>query len=350
MKTGIITFHWATNYGAVLQAYALQYFLSHEQGFDVEIINYIPRRVKFKQAISTVRKRRFKDFVKEYKLKKFRKNNFLVSQRKYSSSEMLIDTNQYYDVFICGSDQIWNEWFLHKSERRINPSYFLHFVDAGKTRISYATSFGTDELSKNTIEAITPELEKYKSIFVREKSGEAIINRMGFDVSLVVDPTLLLRKETYENIIEQEKKHRLFDFFPYILHNNQSDACKISEYIYENHFDSKKDRKYMDESISVNEWLYSIKNTRFVLTNSYHGVIFSVLFHRPFIVVLVQNSHMNNRVITLLQLLGLEDRIVHFFEPKTVDALLKCEIDWKMVQTTLDQLRKESAEKLLNSL
>jgi hypothetical protein len=347
MKIGTITFHWATNYGAVLQAYALQHYLKQNQ-FETEIINYIPFKVKLMQTLSRIRHLEMLEFVRENKINSFRKQFLKVSKKTYYTNNSLIKKCHDYDVYICGSDQIWNESFTLNAEGKPTLSYYLNFVQSEKLRISYATSFGTDKLSEKVINLVKPELKKFQNISVREKSGQKIVQNMGFEATLVADPTLLLDKEAYECLIEKKVFKEEYQLFSYILHKNQATANAINEYIFDKFFNKNLDRKYNKEPIGILEWLYHVKNSRLMVTNSFHGTIFAILFHTPFIVVPVENSGMNNRIITLLNAVGLNNRVVVNTLDKTViDRLINENIDWYEVDEKVKSLRANSI-KFLN--
>lgn len=349
MKIGTITFHWATNYGAVLQAYALQQYLKQNQ-YETEIINYIPLREKLIQAIIRIKYLKVSEFVKEKKISIFTKQWLELSPNTYYTNSSLIKRCHDYDIYICGSDQIWNESFTLMAEGKPTLSYYLDFVKYGKKRVSYATSFGTDKLSTKVINLVKPELEKFNSISVRENSGKAIIKNMGFQATIVVDPTLLLEKKAYEDIIENRKIKRRYQLFSYILHNNQTTASKINDYVFHKYFNKDVNNKYNQEPIGVYEWLYNVKNSQLVLTNSFHGAIFSIIFHTPFMVIPVEGSKMNDRITTLLNSVGLQNRIIDSFDDNKIDRLMKEVIDWEKVGNKVQQMRRSSVEFLEKAL
>lgn len=348
MKIGTITFHWATNYGAVLQAYALQQYLK-TNGFETEIINYVPFKIKSRDLLSNIKRFQINNLIKEYRINKFRTENMVLSNRKFRSNDQLIQYCNDYDMYVCGSDQVWNEWFLTSSESRPNLSYYLNFVSERKGRVSYATSFGTNKLSDESANLVKPELEKFQNIGVRENTGQSIIENLGLKAHLVVDPTLLLDANEYNKLIAHIHKKEHYKLFSYILHANQDLSLKINNYIFGNFFDTK-DKKYQNEPIGIPEWLYALKNSEFVLTNSFHGSIFSIIFHRPFLVVPVEGSKMNDRITTLLNSVGLANRIVDDFNKSTIDNLMKETIDWKQVDEKVKQMRKGSVEFFENAL
>lgn len=349
MKIGTITFHWATNYGAVLQAYALQQHLKLNH-YDTEIINYIPIRVKIKQTIACLKTLKVAELIKENRFRKFRKECLVLSNETYYSNRSLNNKCLNYDACICGSDQVWNEWFALFAEGKPTLSYYLNFVKSGTLRISYATSFGTNKLSKEAMEILKPELEKFTKISVREKEGITILENMGIKSTLVVDPTLLLDSNMYIELFACKNIQKSFPLFSYILHENQSTAEQAKEYIFNKYFDARLDKKYNNQPVGIYEWLYNIKNTRLVLTNSFHGAIFSILFHKPFIVIPVQASNMNDRITTLLSSTGLENRMLFDYNENEMDRIMQETIDWVQVDRKVKQLKKDSVDFLETAL
>ncbi|MEG2081169.1 MAG: polysaccharide pyruvyl transferase family protein, partial [Oscillospiraceae bacterium] len=328
-KIGTITFHWATNYGAIMQAYALQKYLK-SIGKETEIIDYLPLSVNTIQKTNKLINREFSFFLKERKLNEFRKNELVLSKRRYKSNKSLFKCAKDYDAIICGSDQIWNESFTTTAERKTTLSYFLNFADNVK-KIAYAVSFGTDKLSEKMKSIITPELEKFTKIGVRENTGKEILSDLNINSDVVLDPTLLLSQDDYNKLLENKTMPKTQKVFSYIIHNNQTTAVKISNYL-KTKFKEDANDNYYDVNCGLYEWLYYIKNAEIVATNSFHGVVFSIIFNTPFIVVPVENSGMNDRVVTLLSSLGLEDRIVSETNNTLVDKLLCEKINWTAVE------------------
>lgn len=349
MKIGIITFHWATNYGAVLQAFALQQYLESCE-YEVEIINYVPFKVKALLILLAIRKHKPAELLREYKLNKFRKKYLPLSKGMYHSSASLKRNCHKYDAYICGSDQVWNEWFVLSSETNPNLSYYLDFVKVDKARISYATSFGTDKLSDKVVNLIKPEMQKFKKISVRESTGKVIVENMGLQAALAADPTLLLKRESYERLMENKRIKERYQLFSYILHENQATAKAVNDYIYKKYFHTGIDKKYNSEPISILEWLYNIKNAKFVVTNSFHGAIFSTIFHTPFVVLPVENSGMNDRIATLLQAVGLTGRVIETFDEATIDMVINQPINWDQVDERVCCLRDVAHDFLKNAL
>lgn len=346
MKVGTITFHWATNYGAVLQAYALQKYLQ-SIGYDTEIINYIPYKIKYRNVLSHLKNRDFNNLLKEYRISKFRKKNLVLSKPYYTNKQLFKYCN-IYNVFICGSDQIWNEWFINNSESNINLTYYLNFASSNSKRISYAASLGTNKLKKSTINLVENELIKFSKIGVRENTGKLIMNDMGLDATVVLDPTLLIESSIYNEIITKPQKRKNLKMFPYILHENQETSIRVKNHILDKFFPKQQNNNL--SRISIEDWLYYIKNAELVVTNSFHGVVFSIIFNTPFIVLPVEGSNMNDRINTLLGSLYLEHRILYQYDEKLIETLINEKLEWKLVNEKIKILRKKSIDFLTSAI
>lgn len=197
---GTITFHWGTNYGAVIQAYALQKALLY-LGYKTEIINYQPRRLVVLRYLSALRSKDFALLKKEKKLKQFRKKNLICSKKRYSNNCELFAIKDKYTHIIVGSDQVWNYSFTMGAEGRQTLSYFLNFVGKETKKISYAASFGMDSAPDDYIKAVRPLIEQFDAISVRENTGAIIAKQLGVEAEIVCDPTLLLTRDDYEQMI-----------------------------------------------------------------------------------------------------------------------------------------------------
>ncbi len=339
-KIGTITFHFATNYGAVLQAFALCEHLK-KSGYDAEIIDYVPTLTMVVSKLEKLKARDFAFFKKEKNIKRFRKNELQFS-RRYRSARALMRAKMSYDAVICGSDQIWNHSFTVHPRFGTNLSYFLPFAGDAK-RISYAASFGSNSLPENMKTAIMPCLSKFEKLSVRENTGKDILSDLGFDSTLVADPTLLLCAADYSRLLENKKLPEPKKVFSYILHKNQKSAEKISALACE-HFGQASPAT--EGTMGIYEWLASIRDSDFVVTNSFHGTVFSLLFHTPFITVPVEGSGMNDRIKTLLGAVGLEDRIAD--SAGAASGILSQDINWDEVDKKIEALRELSIEFLRN--
>lgn len=346
MKIGIITFHWATNYGAILQAYALQNFLQ-QRNHEVQIINYRPNNFQ-KRLLNTIVNPRIwripsdvKDYYKEQKLEKFR-DKYLNETICYKSLEDLQLNPPDFDVYICGSDQVWNPSFLLYGEGKQTPAYFINFGSTNTKRIAYAVSFGCEFFPKDASIIARDYISSFDTISVRENSGLQIVESLGYShAKKLPDPTILLKDTDYifEN---QPKDHKHKTAFIYVLRNENNGIKEIKKYL-------KKEYKLIDSSKKINpqsveDWIQEIRSASVVLTNSYHGMIFSLIFHIPFLVVLAKgvSSGMNDRFVTLLSHLELEDRIIEGFQKDQIEKMTLDEIDWGKVDLKLAALRKET--------
>jgi len=346
MKIGILTFHWATNYGAILQSYALQTYLE-KKGHDVYIINYRPQTYK-KTLFRCFFNKKFwlffsylKEYIKEMKLDTFRQK-YLKETILYGSLEELKRNAPQFDMYVCGSDQIWNPYLTTKGEgNKPTSAYFLDFGEATVKRIAYAVSFGCKEYPEEASDIARKYISEFQAISVREESGISIVKQLGYENPIKLpDPTLLLAHEDYlfENSTEASTQKKAF---VYILRNEYKEAYKIISYLKKDYtIDSTN--KFFDPN-SVEDWVGSIKNASIVITNSFHGAVFSIIFHVPFIVLQAsgRKAGMNDRFSTLLQALGLENRVLDRIDLNSVNQLLNKEINWETVDVKLNALRKD---------
>lgn len=336
MKIGILTFHWATNYGAVLQAYALSKYLA-DKGNDVKLIDYYPPKYKktILNAFATKHLElipgRIRDISKEKIIEEFRKKYLNRTQYIAHSTDL---TDEAFDCIICGSDQIWNESFIRYAERKHTYVYFLDFASKKKLLASYAASFGTTKYDEKLKNDIRQYIERLDFVSVRENTGLDILKDMLIDNACIVpDPTLLVTGETYENMLLPNKKKRKYNFV-YMLHGKAADAKKLTA----------GTNCVTCGNIGIEEWLTDIYYAENVVTNSFHGVVFSIMFHKPFTAVLIKGSGMNDRIVTLLKKTGLENRI-------SGDEIVTAPIDWEAVDKKTDIFRKDGydyLDKILN--
>lgn len=343
MKIGVMTFHWAANYGAALQSYALVKQLQ-DMGHDAEDIDYLPVRTMRRLRFFDLYLRRFENIQRSTKLRSFRKKHLTLSSKKYHSSRDLRISLLPYDAVIAGSDQIWNESFLMTSEKTPNTSYYLDFVPKDVLRLSYAASFGINTITDNLREFAVPELRKFDIVSVREENAVELLAREGIEAEIVCDPTLLLEPQAYEQIYGgvTSTPVRLFNF---MLRKGRESSDRTQAYV--------KDVLFKDASnigrgiVTVERWLYLLKNCEFVVTDSFHCTVFAILFHKPFIAVNDKNCSMNARIRTLAQKLGLSHRVIEEYDEQKINQLVNNrEIDWDAVDAARRQWAFSSREKL----
>lgn len=353
MKIGIITFHWAANYGAVLQAYALQNYLI-SLGNEVSIINYKPSLYDFN--LRSVLNRHFItnvcSYIKDKKIDSFRKK-YLFQTKRYKSEKELQNKPPLFDIYITGSDQLWNPYFILHGEGKITLTYFLNFGDSKIRRIAYAISCGVVEYSDEVKLLLRPVINNFHNIGVRESSGINIVESLLYNgrAKLVPDPTLLLRPENYNVIIDNEKfmpYHLRQYIFLYILRDERK-IRKISASLQQEEYLVVNSKSY-DGNIGA--WLLNIKQANFVITNSYHCMLFCIQFHVPFVVILEDGelSGMNDRFYTVLSMLDLDFLIMSQYDLSKIKEFVNIKICWDDVDKKLDSFRIIGHEFLKNAI
>ena len=363
MNIGITTFQWANNYGALLQAHALQIFL-RSRGHEVQIVDYRGRQPTkgIKKWISTsivgcIYK--WEAAYREYLFDHFRRNYLIRTHEIFYSTTDLERIADKFDLLITGSDQVWNPIFLAEITG-LSELYFLSFAGKNTRKISYAASFG--HTTKNTIEPnwrkiLEEKLLSIDAISVREASGVGLVNSIcgRTDAVNVVDPTLLLDRSYYERITKLKIKRQKY-LFSYMLHELDENAETFNRQIPMllnlkivkcNASTTGIHKPYTLPSTT--NWLNLIRNASFVVTNSFHGVVFCLLFHTPFIAITIDGSmsSMNSRVAELLSFLGLTHRIC-ISQAEVPMEVYREVIKWGDIDNLLDKMRMGSI-KYLNS-
>lgn len=365
MKIGIITFHNALNAGAVLQAYALQTFLS-QLGHHVEFINYNPiRRYSFRDYIAKSPLVMFNKWRNIFYGKRYTQiGNFnkalSLSHQTYLTYEDLASKPMDYDLYIAGSDQIWNFY------TSLSPIYLLDFVPANKKKIAYAASMGQCRIDKSLYAAFKKKLMRFDAISLREKNGVDFVNSLlqGEKRAMqVLDPTLLSDANIYAPIIEKTETGNTSYICTYILAELDQENADIISYIKAKiGLDILNVRnpdtcihlyKAKNKIVTPYQWLYAVKNSEFVICSSFHAVVFSLIFHKPFIALVppdCKNKGGNMRINTLLEDVGLINRIIPHFDKEQIDHALSTSIGWIEVERKIKQLRKPSIDFLKSNL
>lgn len=350
MKIGILTFHDAHNYGAVLQAYGLKKYLKNI-GHDAVVINYhhknipdgFPKKRKMikgdslKEIYAHFNKMRCSHKSHLLRWNKFNKFiNELTNNCKYVyDSEEELSNLKDIDVWICGSDQIWNPDIT----RGLNKGFFLHFETKAK-KISYATSMGIEKLDEKYEKDFEKYINNLDHISVREEQLQQYARSFTKKtVEKVVDPTLLVEKEEYNELIIPIKKQNYLLIYALGPDDRLTTlAKKIAKekdlVIVELNTLYKK--KYEFEQVSdagPEEFVSLIKNADYIITNSYHGTIFSMIFNKEFYVITRKNR--NSRMETLLKTAGISERLLD----DDIQIELNKKIDYKEVE---EKLKEES--------
>lgn len=362
MKVGILTFPNSTSYGATLQMYAL-YKKVNDLGHDAEIINYFNAFMKAEKHVRKVDKldlrRTLRHWAKRalhYRLEKafrdFEKNNMVLYPKKaVTDKAALPDIGNRYGAVICGSDQVWNPNITDT-----DLSFFLDFCGKGVRRVSYAPSFGIDDFSREFSDLIRPEIAAFDSLSVREAAGREYIKReFGRDAQLVCDPTMLLSAEEWETLEKPypAEENGYILYYPVGSSKTLWDYCKkLSKktglkiiHIGGNVIKAMRNKDGGMEyavDISPSRWLWLVHHARYVVTNSFHGSAFSVIFRKSF--YLEYPWHAHSRIDQIVSLLAPADPVIKEGVCEARD------LDYSGVDKNLAHLRDESLDYLKKAL
>lgn len=324
MKIKTITCHKVYNVGASLQAYALVRYLS-ALGHEVEIIDYRPEYLSRHYRLDVVNNSRFdRPIVKQlYLIAKLpgrlkarrsqRKKNFDEFEREYlpltkkcyRSNEELKKDPPFANIYLAGSDQIWNTLFQNGKD----PAFYLEFVPQGSIRASYAASFATEDVLEQWKAPIKEWLKELDYISVRESSGVEIVKKLDIEnVKQVMDPVFLLDKSIWEELamgVKAESPYLFVYDFDRNLEINEY-AKKIAEErnwkIYSIFHNPEADCCYTEAGPL--EFLGLVRGAEYVISNSFHATAFAIIFEKPF-AVFERKEKINTRLKDLIELLGL---------------------------------------------
>lgn len=358
-RVGILTVHRSLNYGAVLQAYALNRVLINN-GYDSQIIDYICDAVKKREHKNSftpkeVLKRvvRFDKYLlcrkKEKKFQDFIDRNYVMSNRTYNKSNIKIAESQY-DYFITGSDQIWN-YDITDSDT----VFMLDFVEDSTKKKSYAASFGYSELPECYREKTLKMLADYSSLLVREDSGVEILNRIGLSGKSVMDPTLLLDREQWLELATPYSDEKYILIYtvaaPTFLYDAAVKLAKqINAKIKVIKLEPDKSQPGMEQVYDAGprDFISLIYNAECIFTTSFHGLVFSLNFGKE---VYFEADELKNKNTTRLthiaKILGVMNRRI---SSGSVSLFDENPINWQFVNEKLEQERARSMTLLLNSL
>jgi hypothetical protein len=361
MKIGIITYWNVPNYGAMLQAHALCDYLINK-GHEVYFIDcrYIYRREYPLWRILMSRSLLAVKLKVAFNYSRQEMCSFVVGlkrTRPYNSYKSLKQNPPDCDMYIVGSDQMWNpSWFAKELD-----TVLLNFGDKTTKRIAYAVSFGTNSWLAESERRFKELLNNFSKVSVREQSGVDLVYQItGRECHFLPDPTLLFDKSYYNKFHKTHQKNTYSYIFKYALNWNKSKVNAFSDYIADvigckniitqheksNPVSLLQQFLKINKKIGVSEWLNRIANSCFVITDSFHGTIFSILNRKPFIVILINDEHnlsgMNERIISLLHFLGLENRMFEQLEPSKLRQVVNEPIDWNTVDSRIVLWRKET--------
>lgn len=370
MKSALITWFHYENYGTALQVSALSNTIK-KLGHDVNVINYLPVNcgksvrdysfkswvqdyINSKKEVITISKKKhyvtaekttiFENFLKD-------KLSFTNKCTTYSDLCELCDT---YDAFVCGSDQIW-------SPNNFDPHYFLDFVSNPNKIIAYAPSIGLKNIEDRYVrEKMIALISRFKHLSIREEHGKKLIKKLtGRDAKLVLDPTLLMTGDEWRAFcdVKRSKVDKPY-ILAYMLGSNNEHWRIIEKIRSERDFDLKIVPVF-DEDLERNgcirtpvgpkEFLSLIDNADIVCTDSFHGMVFSLLFHKLFIPFVrfhdLDPLNQNSRVFNLLSVIGEEQRLIGYNGGIPVFE----EYDYTTIDTVVGSFRKESFDYLTNA-
>lgn len=371
-KIAILTQPLHTNFGGTLQAYALQKVLKN-MGHEVETINYRSKEASDLRKLLSA----FKQIFKCSNIFQFNSNQLEKIQaqhKKFISSYINLSVeinnvdqlstyflNKKIDAVIVGSDQVWREEYSPRIE-----SYFLDFLELSTPirKISYAASFGLDtwNFSKEMTLKLAEHAGNFHSISVRENSAVGLCKQnLNVAAQQVLDPTLLLDRNDYIKLLNNDEPKNNNKIFRYILdmtEHKQNIVNKISEQLGGKQvFINQPLKKHKDKFIlndlsdyvypSIESWIKSFDEADFIITDSFHGTVFSIIFNKPFISI-KNKERGNSRFETLLKIFGLEDRLIEDLDDIDIKKLNN--IDYEKVNTIRKEKAIESLSWLRNSL
>lgn len=373
-KVGLVTYY-GDNYGACLQAYALQTSIknlgyecavieynitydnrSNKKSFVKKLIDVLKtgnpiNRYKTRQFVLKSNVERHKDF------ESFRKENLIFSNNGYTRVDEFYNAPPQFDLYLCGSDQIWNPSFYG----RCNPIYYLDFVPDNKKRVSYAPSVGVTEIEDSYEDNLSKYLNKFNYISVREDSSVELLKKYtDKEIKWVLDPTLLLNFENYK-VLKNKVKIPAEPYIFCYLFGTESNIKVIKDKITKE-LNMKVvsipfvSREILSDDIKLSsagpeDFVHLIKNAALVVTDSFHATAFSINFKTPFVSLFRQKetekNEMSSRLKSILKKMHLENRLIRNVEELPEDLL---NMDFTESKKLLNQYRKESTEFLKTAL
>ena len=356
MTIGILTQALHGNYGGLLQNYALQQVLIQLGHNPITIDRHIhrnenPLKNLVKSILRLTRSKHDASLLSKSQRKKITKNQIQFKIDNIITTPPIITQSNFdkevhsskYDAFIVGSDQCWRPCYSANIG-----NYFLDFIENDKIiKIAYAPSFGVDnwEYNEEQTEMVKIAISKFNAISVREKSAiDLCKTHLNIKAKWVLDPTMLLGAEGFRKFIKKDKSTGIVTYLleetPSIENLIENVGHKIGESKITQNLPSQVFKRFESlkkhVSISVESWIENIANAKFVITDSFHGAVFSILFNKPFIVSL-NGVRGNTRIESLLEDFDLKECIVSDFH-----NFLIPEYNWNKINDHLTIRREES--------
>lgn len=342
-KVGIVTIE-SENWGNRLQNYALQKVIE-ECGMDVETID----RHHCKKLMDKIKNngKIVAKYILGIKGKKFHKFDKLINKSRHYVGKDDAEENieKYFDYFIAGSDLLWNPHFPF-----VGKCDLLTFANK-EQKVAYAASFGVENIPENKVEEYSKALKDFSAISMREEAGIKLVNKLsGVDAELVLDPTLLIKSDEWRKISKKPFKAPKGKYCLIYSLGERSWAFnnRIQEIKKKNELElfdiRRKNILGFDRCIGPAEFLYLVDNAEIILTDSFHAVVFSILFHKNVENYKRQGLNMNSRIETLSKIIGMDDYIGEN------ELVLDKNTDYGKIDGLLENERKKSIDFLKKSL
>lgn len=347
---GIITLHSLKNPGSVLQSFALQKYLNNE-GYENQIIDYRPLySILGKNKINGLLRlilcyKNEKVWAEKYK--QFIRENLILTSRKYKAKGALLSKTPQFDIYIAGSDQLWNLDYDCGNDE----SYYLKFVKTGH-KISYATSVGKSNIPEAELQAICRNIENFEYLSVREESTSIVLtNYLSRSVDWVCDPVFLLDVCNYESLCSEN----IFGDYAVIYLSAGSELLEDVIMYVKSKYNCKiilagGNIKRCSCDVHIKDlgpidFLTLIKHAKIVISSSFHATAFSHIFHKNFVVILPPNN--GERIISLLQISNALHKVI---DNKEDIASAFCEVDFSVADKKLQEHISFSRMKLVKTI
>lgn len=361
-KVGILTWHYYFNFGSSLQAFALQKLIEG-LGYDVRILNYrnplLDKRIWWKDAARVVLchtiglfSQRVRNKYSISNAERFQKR-YLRQTKRFENPECLPLHIKGYRSLVYGADQIW-------APNVYKPIYMGAYVPDGVRKVSYAASVGLNHIPDELADTYASNLSSFHAIAVREEEGRDLLkSRCNVDAQVVLDPTLMIEVQVYRNMERPLDVPIAGEYlFCYFLNKTHQYRERVKEYAKRHGLqivgcsDKESDAEWMYrlENVGADQFLWLVDNATAVFTDSYHGSIFSLLFHKDFwtLVRFAEDSPIcqNSRIRQLQNYFGIGHRIIS----ATSEMDESKAIDYELFERQLTELRLHSLTYLRNAL
>ncbi|MCM1292336.1 MAG: polysaccharide pyruvyl transferase family protein [Bacteroides sp.] len=368
MKVNILTLPFNDNFGGVLQNFALQIVL-HDMGHQpvtvLRLHNGPGLRGRFVRVLSCIKRNILhnvlrKDTFSTYTLTGLHSINFLKQYSTYpfisrhirlagpvESDKAMARYGRHHrdEAWIVGSDQTWRPEYCPSM-----PNYFLDFLCRPQIAVAYAASFGSAKchIPASALARCRESISNFTALSVREESAKEILReQFGAEATQVLDPTLLLTADDYLSLLQIESSDSSQLMTAYIL-DPAPNKSQLTREIAEAMNLTEISEIGLSDRVGVEQWLSAIASAQFVVTDSFHGCVFSIIFRKPFIAI-ANHERGLDRFISLLRPLGLMDRLIDENDAIDMQAFLR-PVDHDTVGVRLDELRRRSMEFLRRSL